>query len=93
MTNHGFLNTVLSVSPATHSEYLMIFRDETILDLTRRLEKHESERMVELEQLNKKMELVMDEKDHQLKVNRISRILNQKVLNILNLLNESFFRG
>ena len=47
----------------------MIFRDETILDLTRRLEKHESERMVELEQLNKKMELVMDEKDHQLKVN------------------------
>ena len=54
----------------------MIFRDETILDLTRRLEKHESERMVELEQLNKKMELVMDEKDHQLKVNRISRILN-----------------
>ena len=68
--------TVLSVSPATRSEYLMIFRDETILDLTRRLEKHESERMVELEQLNKKMELVMDEKDHQLKVNRISRILN-----------------
>jgi len=42
-------------------------KDETILDLTRRLEKHESERMVELEQLNKKMELVMDEKDHQLK--------------------------
>ena len=30
--------------------------------------------MVELEQLNKKMELVMDEKDHQLKVNRIFKI-------------------
>ena len=44
------------------------------MDLTRRLEKHESERMVELEQLNKKMELVMDEKDHQLKVNRIFKI-------------------
>ena len=55
---------------------LLIFRDETILDLTRRLEKHESERMVELEQLNKKMELVMDEKDHQLKVHSISRIWN-----------------
>ena len=33
------------------------------------MDRQEKEHVLQLQQLNKKMELVMDEKDHQLKVN------------------------
>ena len=43
------------------------------------MEHQEKDHITQLEQLNKKMELVMDEKDHQLKV-RLSLIIhNYKV--------------
>ena len=44
------------------------FRDDEIASLKSRMDRQEKEHVLQLQQLNKKMELVMDEKDHQLKV-------------------------